>query len=196
MLTAIFGGTFNPFHNGHFEMLKSLNEDPRIEEIFLLPDKIPPHKSADALIDDETRISMCRIIAEKFEKCRLCLIEFEREGRSYTYDTVNLLKAKFPSKKFAFVCGGDMLVYFDRWWNYKELMKMLPFIVFSRVNTNENEFLECINRFRSEGMKIILKEDKIPDISSTQIRSSFSQSESLLPKEVFEFLKERGVYDA
>ena len=74
-LTAIFGGTFNPFHIGHYEMLKVLNSYSSIDEIFLLPDKIPPHKVCDILADDSDRIEMCRIATNDFSKAKLCLLE-------------------------------------------------------------------------------------------------------------------------
>ena len=195
MFTAIFGGTFNPLHNGHYEMLKALNQDDRIEKILLMPDRIPPHKSADALIDDKTRIEMCRIAAEDFEKCELSLIEFERKGKSYTYDTVKRLQKKFPDTEFAFVCGGDMLIYFDKWWRYEELMKMLPFIVFRRTDTNEESFNASIEKFRNMGMNIILKDEKIPVVSSTEIRNNFLLGEKLIPEKIYSFLLERGVYN-
>lgn len=194
MLTAIFGGTFNPLHIGHYEMLRTLNNDDRIEKILLMPDRLPPHKSAEFLVDDETRIEMCRLACEDFSKCELCLIEFEREGKSYTYDTVKLLQKEFPQTKFAFVCGGDMLVYFDKWWNHEELMKMLPFIVFSRTDTDSNLFNECINKFSSQGMEIILMEKEIPSVSSTELREDFSKGKNLLPPKIFKYLNERGVY--
>ncbi len=194
MLTAIFGGTFNPLHKGHYEMLKALNEDSNIEEIFLMPDRLPPHKSIDFLADDNTRIEMCRLACEDFSKCRLCLIEFEREGKSYSFDTVTLLKERYPEKDFAFTIGGDMLVGFEKWRNHRELMKMLTFIVFKRADTACSEFDLSIEKFKKEGMRIILKENSIPDISSTRIRENFSECRELLPEKIYKFLKERGVY--
>lgn len=193
MLTAIFGGTFNPFHIGHYEILKSLNNDPDIEKILLMPDKIPPHKTPQFVIDDDTRIEMCRIVASEFQKCELCLIEFEREGKSYTYDTIKLLQDNHKDTHFAFVCGGDMFVYFDKWYKYSELMKMLPFIVYKRTLTDDNEFNECYNRFSNEGMDIIIKNDIIPTVSSTMLRENKMKSRELFPPKVYEFLTERGV---
>ena len=131
-ITAIFGGTFNPPHIGHYEMLRSLENNPDIEEIMLLPDRIPPHKVCDFLASDSDRINMCRLLSADFKKAALCLIEFEREGKSYSIDTVRLLKRKYPQKSFAFVCGGDMLISFDKWYKYEELLREIPFIVFRR----------------------------------------------------------------
>ncbi len=192
--TAIFGGTFNPFHIGHYEMLTALQNDDSISEILLMPDKIPPHKECDFLASDFDRIKMCEIVAADFSKVKLCLIEFEREGKSYTYDTVKLLKQKFKEKDFVFVCGGDMLVYFDKWYKFKDLMQELPFIVFKRNDTDENEFDECVKRFSNMGMKIKIMPDVITAISSTKIRENFNNLEKLIPKNVLSYIMEKGVY--
>lgn len=190
--TAIFGGTFNPFHNGHYEMLKALNACDKVSKIFIMPDKIPPHKSADELASDIDRLNMCKLVAEDFNKAEVCDIEFKREGKSYTYDTVKLLQELYPNDKLAFVCGGDMLVYFDKWYKANELMKMLPFFVFSRTSTNSQEFIDCVNRFRDMGMEIFLMDDEIPNISSTDFRNGLSGS--ILPKKIYNYIKERGLY--
>jgi nicotinate-nucleotide adenylyltransferase len=192
--TAIFGGTFNPFHIGHYEILEALQNDEEIDEIFLMPDRIPPHKDFHILVDDEVRIEMCRIATEDFSKVKLCLIEFEREGKSYTYDTVLLLKERYPDKKFAFVCGGDMLVYFPKWYKYKELIKLMAFIVFKRTDTNMEEFDATIKSLSDSGMKIKLKDELISSVSSTAIRNNFDENADFLPKKIRDFLNKRGVY--
>ena len=191
--TALFGGTFNPFHNGHYEMLRALQDDDNIEEIWLMPDKIPPHKDCDYLPSDSDRISMCELIAKEFSKASVSSVEFEREGRSYSYDTVVELKKKYTDKNFIFVCGGDMFVYFPKWYKYKDLMKLLPFYVFSRISTDETEFKACINRFEEMGMQIILNDALIPNISSTDFRNG--KDSSLLPRNVYVYIKERGIYN-
>ena len=190
--TAIFGGTFNPFHNGHYEMLKALNACDKVSKIFIMPDKIPPHKSADELASDIDRLNMCKLVAEDFNKAEVYDIEFKREGKSYTYDTVKLLQELYPNDKLAFVCGGDMLVYFDKWYKANELMKMLPFFVFSRTSTNSQEFSDCVSRFRDMGMEIFLMDDEIPNISSTDFRNGLSGS--ILPEKIYNYIKERGLY--
>ncbi len=192
LFTAIFGGTFNPLHKGHYAMIKALNDCDFVSRILIMPDKIPPHKSANALISDADRIEMCEIAAGDFLKAEVSTIEFERQGKSYTYDTVKILKEIYPNDNLAFVCGGDMLIYFDKWYRSDELMKMLPFIVFSRVSDNKTEFDLSIERFKKCGMEIILMDNEIPDISSTQFRRT--PLKEMLPEKIFEFVKDRGLY--
>ena len=191
--TAIFGGTFNPFHIGHYEMLKALNNDNNIDEIWIMPDRIPPHKVCDFLADDNDRIEMCKIIAQEFSKAEVCLIEFEREGKSYTYDTVKELLDKYPDKRFTFVCGGDMLVYFPKWYRYEDLMKLISFTVFKRADVVENEFERYRNEFSKKGMNITVKDTVIPNVSSTEFRKS--NLKELLPEKIYIYIKERGIYN-
>ena len=194
-LTAIFGGTFNPFHIGHYEMLTALQNDDSIEKIFVMPDRIPPHKVCDFMAEDNVRIKMCQIISSEFSKAELCLIEFEREGKSYTYDTIIELKQRYKDKNFVFVCGGDMLVTFDRWYKYEELMKEIPFIAFRRSDIDNTLFNSCVKNFSDLGMRITVMEKTIPAVSSTEIRTDWTCAKELLPQKIFKFLNERGVYN-
>ena len=195
MYTAIFGGTFNPIHKGHYQMLEALEKDSLFDEIFIMPDKIPPHKVCDFLAQDNVRIDMCKIAEKDFKKAKLCLIEFEREGKSYSYDTILLLQEKFPLKKFAFVCGGDMLVTLDEWYNYKELIKLLPFIVFNRADIDKDLFIKKQKELENMGAKIIVKNDEIIDISSTQIRNNFNNLKEYLPENIYSYLKKGRIYN-
>ena len=193
-VTALFGGTFNPFHIGHYEMLKALQNDEDIDEIWIMPDKIPPHKVCDFMAEDNVRIEICNIAAKDFSKAKVCLIEFEREGKSYTYDTMIRLKAEYPKKDFAFVMGGDMLVYFEKWYKYEELIKMMSFIAFRRTDTDNYVFDLCVQKFTEKGMKIRVKNENISDISSSEIRKDFLNSKKYLPENIYKFLAERGEY--
>ncbi len=191
--TAIFGGTFNPIHKGHYEMLEALQNDKSITEIWIMPDKIPPHKECDYMASDSDRIDMCELVAKDFSKAKVCLVEFEREGKSYTYDTVVELKEKFPQKDFIFVCGGDMFLYFPKWYRYEDLMKLLPFYIFSRATDDKDAFETGVKEFSKMGMRLVFNGTKISNISSTQFRDT--KLAELLPQRVYKFIKERGIYD-
>lgn len=193
-VTAIFGGTFNPLHIGHYRILEALQNDSDVDKIWIMPDKIPPHKECDFLADDETRIKMCEIAAKDFSKAEVCLIEFEREGKSYTFDTLTRLKSLYPTEDFLLVFGGDMLISFDRWYNFKEIMKMAQFIAFRREDTDNGLFDSAVLKHSKMGMKIKVMSEFIPTVSSTEIRENFENNSDLLPEKIFEFLQKEGVY--
>lgn len=194
--TAIFGGTFNPPHIGHYQMLSALENSDKIEKILLMPDRIPPHKVCDFLADDSDRIEMCRLLSEDFSKSELCLIEFERQGKSYSYDTVLLLKERFPETEFAFVCGGDMLMFFEKWYRFEDLMKLVPFIIFGRSDIMPEDFEMELKRLKAMGMDIMLMNEKITAAASSKIRIDIEKSSKLLPYKIYEYIKGKGIYSA
>ncbi len=188
---AIFGGTFNPFHIGHYEMLKSVCNLSFLDKVFVMPDKIPPHKNFEDIVDDIHRQNMCDIVCKDFNKVELCLIEFEREGKSYTVDTARLLKQKYPNDKFYMVIGGDMLSTLDTWYNWQELIKLVSFIAFKREGVTD--FDKAYNRLTNFGAKITAIETKITNVSSTELRNKID--EKLLPEKVYNYIIEKGIYN-
>ncbi len=188
---AIFGGTFNPFHIGHYEMLKSICKLDFIDRVFLMPDKIPPHKTCDFLASDTDRINMCGLVANEFSKAELCLVEFEREGKSYTIDTVKLLKQEYPNDNFFIVIGGDMLTSFDTWYNWKQLLTMVGIIAFQRDGING--FDGAVNMLNTHGADITVIDDAVPAISSTMLRTKIDKN--LLPDNVYNYIIEKGIYN-
>ena len=192
--TALFGGTFNPPHIGHQKMLEALEKREEIDEIWLMPDRIPPHKVCDFLASDEDRINMCRLLISPLEKTKLCLAEFERTGKSYSYDTVTLLKQKYPGRNFTFVCGGDMLISFDKWYKYEELLKAVSFTVFRRTETDKDGFDSAVLKYGEMGIKITVCDDDVPAVSSSYIRNNIEKSRDLLPERVYEYIVDGRIY--
>ncbi len=188
--TAIFGGTFNPFHIGHYQILSALCESDIIKRVLVMPDRIPPHKVCDFLADDSSRIEMCRIVCRDFNKAELCLVEFEREGKSYTVDTIKALLRNNPNEKYAVVCGADMISSLDTWHNFKELFSICSFIAFNRGG--DKKFLYDVERMRTLGAEILVFDNEITEISSTALRKKLDKT--MLPKAVFNYIIEAGVY--
>lgn len=187
---ALFGGTFNPFHIGHYEILKALCESDMFIRVLLVPDRIPPHKDITYKVSNQDRIEMCRIVCEDFKKAQLCLLEFEREGKSYTFDTVSVLKSCYPSDEFYVVCGADMINSLDTWYKFDKLKDMVSFVAFERGN--DQNFLSSIERLRSMGADIVVFENKITEVSSTAIRDNLKKE--FLPEKVYNYVIKRGIY--
>lgn len=188
---AIFGGTFNPFHIGHYEMLSAVCELDYIDKVFVMPDKIPPHKILDYKIDDLHRQKMCEIVCDDFDKASLCLLEFERDGKSFTMDTINILRDMYPHDRFFVTIGGDMLSTLDTWYNWKELIKLVSFIAFKR--RDYTDFSDAYNRLTKLGADILIVEKEITSVSSTQLRKKLDKE--LLPINVYNYIVEKGIYN-
>lgn len=188
---AIFGGTFNPFHIGHYEMLSSICSLEFIDKVLVMPDKIPPHKNFDCTVNDFHRQNLCKIACEDFIKAEPCFIEFEREGKSYTIDTINLLRKKHPNDNFFVTIGGDMLSTLDTWYNWQELIKKVSFIAFKRDGIAD--FEKSYNRLIDLGADIKIIDDKITNISSTKLRNKISKE--YLPPKIYDYIIEKGIYN-
>lgn len=187
---AVFGGTFNPFHIGHYEILKALCENEMFYKVLLIPDRIPPHKDVDYYVLDSDRIEMCRIVCEDFFKAELCLIEFEREGKSYTVDTVKALKNKYPDDKIYIAIGADMVKSLDTWYDFENLKKIASFVAFNRGG--DREFSADVKRMRALGADITVFGDKITKVSSSELRKGINKK--FLPEKVYEYVSERRIY--
>lgn len=190
----LFGGTFNPFHIGHFEILSALCERNEIDKVYIMPDKIPPHKSCVYLAPDSDRVKMCELAAESFDKAEVLTVELEREGKSYTFDTVSELKKRFPATEFALCCGGDMIATLDTWYRGPELIRLLPVYAFCR--SGDTDFAGSVERLRKMGADIAVINKEITAVSSTELRKKICSGcvSGLLPKKIEEYIKGRGLY--
>lgn len=195
---AVFGGTFNPIHIGHKEMIEAICELSFIDEVLVIPSKIPPHKSVDFLANDTDRVNMCRIVADGMPKVTVSEIELNRAGKSYTIDTLKELSSIYPDYKIYLAIGGDMLTSFTTWRSYKEILSIASLLVFKRAGENESAFNESLELLKNNGASITLIDRKITEVSSTEIREALlsnKNAEHLLSKKVFEYIKENKVYD-
>ncbi len=194
---AVFGGTFNPFHKGHEEMLSALCEIDSLDKVLIIPTSIPPHKTVDYLASDDDRLNMCRLVAEDYSKAEVCGIELNREGKSYTVDTLKALKAIYPNAELYLSIGGDMLTSFTSWKDYKEILSIATLIAFKRQTTNDVDFSHAVNLLRSEGASIMLLDTEITSVSSTIIRGKIANgllSPEYLPQKVYDYIKNNKVY--
>lgn len=194
---AIFGGTFNPIHIGHEEMLSAVNSLDFIDKVIVMPSKIPPHKEVDFLVQDKHRKAMCEIMSQGFNKTYVSDLELKREGKSYTVDTLASLKSAYPDAKFYLTIGADMLLSFHTWKDYEQILNMASLICFNRGKSDETAVLNAISFLESKGAKIISIPNKITDISSTYIRENIDKRDILerfVPKGILEYILKNSVF--
>jgi nicotinate-nucleotide adenylyltransferase len=196
-MVVIFGGTFNPIHKGHTEIIESILKLDNIDKLLLIPTKIPPHKNVDCLADESDRINMCNIIASRFDGVEVCDIELKREGKSYSIDTLHSIKELYHNNPIAITIGADMVVTFDEWKDYEEILKIASVITFSRGDTDFSSYVKGVEFLRNLGGNVIQIEEEISTVSSTEIREKLLKGEiphSLMDKEVALYITEKGIY--
>ncbi|WP_243290628.1 nicotinate-nucleotide adenylyltransferase [Bacillus sp. FJAT-47783] len=185
---GIFGGTFDPPHYGHLLMANEVLESLNLSEIWFMPNQIPPHKQNRPISSSEHRFNMLNLAIEGNDAFRVEPIELEREGPSYTYDTMVLLKKRYPHIEFYFIIGGDMIEFLPQWYKIDQLHNMIQFIGVKRPNFSVETDYPIV-------------EVEVPqfDVSSSMIRHRFMEGKHaryLLPDSVIRYIKEHQLYES
>lgn len=192
MKIGVFGGTFNPPHNGHVRLAKAAADELKLDKLLVIPSCIPPHKIAAKLADGQERLEMCRLAFGCDPRFEVSPMELERGSRSYTVETLRELKALYPDSELYFIVGSDMLESFDKWYLWQEILSLSVLCAASR----EEGYSPDLSRFGklAERIKIITLDPL--EVSSTQIRNSADEvSPELLDPKVAAYIREHGLYD-
>ena len=180
MRIGIFGGSFNPPHFGHRRLADEMMETAALDKMLIIPAGIPPHKNTDELISTEHRFEMCKL-AFNDDRYIISDIEFHRQGKSYTVDTVAEIRKIYPDDELFLIIGSDMLLSFHRWYRYEDILKEVTLC----VATRENEILtDELLKYANETLKLSENEIIISQIapfvcSSTAIRSEIRQGQNV-----------------
>ncbi|PYZ94220.1 nicotinate (nicotinamide) nucleotide adenylyltransferase [Salipaludibacillus keqinensis] len=187
---GLLGGTFDPPHLGHLMMAEEARLKTELDEIWWMPNRIPPHKQLSSNTTENQRVTLVSKMVDLHPSYKLSKVEMERSGPSYTVDTIKKLQNDHPDVQFSFIMGGDSLKHFSMWDRSDELQKMLPFIVLIRPGfaiPEATKFLDLT----------ILDEISL-ELSSSYIREKVknnSLNQFLLIKEVYEYIRENRLYE-
>ena len=136
---GLFGGTFNPIHLGHIQVVREVKAGFGLNKILIIPSALPPHKEPDGVVDAEDRLEMIRLAFSDDPNFVISDVELKRSGPSYTIDTVRHFKSISPENtKFYLIMGLDAFLEIDSWRSYNDLFLLIPFIVMSRIINKEN----------------------------------------------------------
>lgn len=175
MKIAIYGGSFNPMHRGHEQIVEYILKNLDMDKIIIVPVGIPSHRENN-LEQSDTRLKICREIFKNNSKIEVSDIEIKSDGKSYTYDTlIKLIEVYGKNNEFFELIGEDSLKNFKTWKNYKELLKICKLIVFRR---NDDEDKEIDKEFL-ENPNIIILKNEYYNYSSTEIREKVKNGEDI-----------------
>lgn len=215
MKLALLGGSFNPVHVGHLALADEVCVSLGYDKVLFVPTYTPPHKRMNGMLPPETRAKMLSLALEDDERFALELCEIQRQGISYTCDTVHYIEQKYsPKGKVGLVIGRDLFASFHLWKNAKELARRCDIILAERPRVDEGgDFQnEAVGEYAKgkhddfESFDIkneslfkdaqILKNEPL-HVSSTQIRSRVAKKQAfkyLVPLKVFNYIVEGGFY--
>ncbi|MFC7372703.1 nicotinate-nucleotide adenylyltransferase [Fictibacillus iocasae] len=187
--TGIFGGSFNPPHTGHLIIAQEALHQLKLDRVVWVPAKKPPHKKLAGNATDQDRAEMVRLAIEGNRQFGLSLIEFDREGPSYTIDTVKQLLAEDQNQEITFIMGGDMVSSLSTWKKIEELREIAAFAGVRRKDSPINQ------AWQDFGVKMI--DVPLLEISSTFIRNRRKDGGNVryyIPPAVLHFMEEKGLY--
>ncbi len=198
MKVGILGGTFDPVHLGHIQLAEAAKKQFSLDEIWLMPAKIPPHKQNKQIASEEERTAMLRLAAENRQGFRVCTLEFERNAISYTAETLKLLSEEYPKHSFYYLMGEDSLKGFPHWYHPEQIVSYADILVAPRTSAESEELWEQVNvceqllgkHFHVIEMPRIL-------VSSTDIRKHLAEgtsTEGELHPQVRRYIDEHGLY--
>ncbi len=195
---GIYGGTFAPIHNGHMQAAKLFMEQMRLDILMVIPAGIPPHKQIDFVDEPMHRLRMCELAFADREGVIVSDMEIRRVGKSYTVDTLRELSA--PDRRLLLLCGTDMVLSFDQWKEYEEILKLCYPVYIRREGdaVMDGILVEKLTKFYRESGKMFRKIVGEPiELSSTEIRKKIRAGEdisSLVPTAVADYIKKEGLY--
>lgn len=193
MKIGIYGGTFNPVHLGHIHLLSEVKKQCGLDKILVMPDRVPPHKAAVELASGEDRAEMLRLATCSMDGVEVSTLELEQQEKSYTYLTLRRLKKIFPGDDLFLIMGADMLLTFEQWRNWQEILENAHLIAAAR---DDGEYETLLKKAETLGKADVLKIRPLP-MSSTDVRETVKAGRPLtgmVPPEVERYIDEHRLY--
>ena len=198
MRTGIFGGTFDPIHNGHLLSAAAIKEILGFDRILFIPTGEPPHKIARNVTPAVDRLAMVRCAIKGKQGFEVSDIEIARKSYTYTYDTlVELKESAQQGEEFSMIIGADTLADVFNWHRSEEVFKLCSFVAMKRPGMQNEDFELNLERARKAGATVCTVEIPQYDISSTNIRNAIAKGEDVseyIPDSVNEYIREKDIY--
>ncbi len=192
----LFGGAFDPPHNGHMLLLKSAIDTVCPDKVVVMPTGTPPHKSPN-IAKANIRLEMCRCFLVLCDDVVIDDEEIKRTSKSYTVDTLDCLAKKYADYEIYLSIGSDMFLSFEQWHKFEEILKKASLVVHCRTESDVKKVDEFERKMKTFGAKIIKVHAEIKEVSSTQVRAAVQKRQSvkhLVPEYVWQCIEANNLY--
>lgn len=196
---GISGGTFDPVHLGHLILAEGIRETFALDKVLFVPSGKPPHKDLSEVTDPEHRYAMVQEAVRTNPFFEVSRVELDRQGYTYTIDTLRQLRDIYGSEaRLFFITGADIVWDLPNWRCFEEVLRSCEFIMALRPGYDKQAFLDQIGFLRDTcGARIRTAEIPLIAVSSTDIRARVKAGNSikyLVPEGVERFIMEKGLY--
>ena len=171
--TGIYGGSFNPIHNGHIAIARKMIELAGLDEVWLMVSPQNPLKHSADLLDEQLRFDMTRIALEPYPQLKACDYEFHLPRPSYMWHTLQSLANDYPEREFTLLIGADNWAVFDRWYHADDIIAHYPIRIYPRRGYDIDT--------ASLPPTVKLVDTGLYDVSSTQVRDIIRRGEDPSP---------------
>lgn len=196
MRIGIYGGSFNPVHNGHIHLAEAAMKDFGLDRIYLVPSKISPHRSSAEYASGEDRLTMLKLASEGIKGIEVSDYEIKTDRVSYTIYTVEHFRSLFPDDELCLLVGSDMLLCFEKWFRFEDILSQVTLCAVSRNKGDMDELREAASRLSQYGC-IRISETAPVEISSSEIRKNIEKNTDCtcyLHKNVVQYIRSKGLY--
>lgn len=196
---AILGGSFNPVHFGHLKMAEAAMESSHFSKVLFIPTGTPYHKEQKDLLPFSDRLKLLELAIENCPDFDCSPIEGERDGNSYTIDTVRELLRQNPTNSYSLLIGTDQFLTLRSWHKIIELGQLVDFYIANRNGEMSFSTFQKEKEALEKELSLHCKLFPMPaiDLSSTEIRNLLKEGKSIhgmLPKSVEEYILKKGFY--
>lgn len=194
---GIFGGSFNPLHQGHLILAEFASESIGLDRVLFAPVLHPPHKDGSGMTPIEHRLAMISTSITDNSRFELSLVDVERPGPHYSVDTVQIIQDQYPHSQLYFVMGGDAFKDFPLWYHPQEMVKYCRLAVMRRPSSRpvQPDMHEATMPHLKDRVDMI--EAPPIGISSTRIREQLQVGKSvryLVPNPVLKYIQDNQLY--
>ncbi len=196
MKTGIFGGSFNPVHKGHIHLAESIRQELGLDRIFFVPSRISPHRSSAEYVSAEDRLEMLRLACREREGLEVCSYELDSDRVSYTIYTVEYFREIYPEDELFLLVGSDMLMSFDKWYRFEDILKITALAVCSRNEGDMNQLHEKAGELSGFGRIFLIPASPV-EVSSTEIRKKIAKKQKIscyLDENVVQYIRLKNLY--
>lgn len=193
MFVGLFGGTFDPIHNGHIEAANSAHLILKLDKVIMVPAGDPYLKRTKLMASPKERYRMVSLAIQKIPSLEVSDIEIFRSGPSYTIDTVRELKRE--GHEVIVLLGTDSIIEMDKWQDPDLLHSECEVVGLTRPGFQIDKSKSYLSRQRKYSLRTI--EVNSPEISSTRVRNLIQDGvdvADLIPQEVNEYIKKEKLY--